>query len=56
MITNVSFSTADCLPTDYIGLSTDEKPINVANASVFYEMDTKKLFLFDEQNQVWLEQ
>lgn len=41
---------------DYIGLSTDDKPMNVANSSIFYEMDTKKLFMFDAQNKVWLEQ
>lgn len=39
------------------GLSTDSKPVDsVTNASVFYEMDTKKLFLFDAENQQWLEQ
>ena len=38
------------------GLSTDEKPLTVPNASVFYEMDTKKIFMFDEQNKKWLEQ
>lgn len=41
---------------DMYGLSTDEKPMNVCNTSTFYEMDTKKLFMFDEQNKVWLEQ
>lgn len=56
MITNCSTFTADCVPTDFIGLSTDAKPTNVNNASTFYEMDTKKLFLFDAQNQLWLEQ
>lgn len=45
------------VPMEYIGLSTDEKPVeNVTNASAFYEMDTKKLYLFDAQNQQWLEQ
>lgn len=39
------------------GLSTDEKPVeNIPNASTFYEMDTKQIFLFDEQNKRWLEQ
>lgn len=39
------------------GLSTDEKPIkNIPNGSSFYEMDTKKVFMFDEQNNRWLEQ
>lgn len=38
------------------GLSTDTKPTNVTNASTFYEMDTQKVYLFDETNKVWLEQ
>ena len=39
------------------GLSTDEKPIkDIPNGSSFYEMDTKKVFMFDEQNSKWLEQ
>lgn len=43
--------------TQYFGLSTDTKPVtNVLNAEIFYEMDTKKAFLFDESNKKWLEQ
>ena len=42
--------------SDLYGLSTDTKPLNVCNASTFYEMDTKKLYMFDEQNKRWLEQ
>ena len=38
------------------GKSTDEKPLQYANASLFYEMDTKKVFFFDEADKVWLEQ
>lgn len=41
---------------DLYGLSTDTKPTDVTNASTFYEMDTQKLFMFDEQNHKWLEQ
>lgn len=41
---------------EYYGLSTDEKPLDVPNASTFYEMDTGKLFLFDEDNMLWREQ
>ena len=41
----------------FYGLSTDEKPIEDAfNADIFYEMDTKKAFLFDAANSKWLEQ
>lgn len=39
------------------GKSTDEKPVyNIPNASVFYEMDTKKVFMFDGDTMTWLEQ
>lgn len=39
------------------GLSTDTKPTKgVDNACIFYEMDTKKVYMFDEANQKWLEQ
>lgn len=39
------------------GKSTDEKPIkNMTNGSSFYEMDTKKVFMFDEEGQKWIEQ
>lgn len=42
---------------EFYGLSTDTKPTkDVRNGSVFYEMDTVKVFMFDEQNKTWLEQ
>ena len=46
---------------DLYGLSTDEKPTKVfddkqiENASIFYEMDTGKGYLYDEENHRWLE-
>lgn len=55
MITNLSYSTANCFPCELAGLSTDQKPTNVCNASIFYEMDTKKMFVFDAENHVWHE-
>ena len=37
------------------GLSTDTKPTqNIANASVFFEMDTREVFFFDEENGHWI--
>lgn len=48
--------------SELVGLSTDTKPINefngtaICNGSYFYEMDTKKLWQFDEENKQWLEQ
>lgn len=36
---------------EYIGLSTDQKPItNVRNGSTFIEMDTSSIYLFDESS------
>jgi hypothetical protein len=45
------------------GLSTDDKPVDtimyqganykVVNSSTYYEMDTKKVSIFDEENQMW---
>jgi hypothetical protein len=46
-----------CKRAELYGKSTDTKPVNsVNNSDIFYEMDTKKVFLFDAQNKQWLEQ
>lgn len=43
------------------GLAVDEKPIKVfegiciGNASTYYEMDTKKCYIYDEENHRWLD-
>lgn len=37
------------------GLSTDTKPSNVATGSIFTEVDTGKVFFFDEDGD-WTEQ
>lgn len=42
--------------SELFGLSTDTKPTNVGNASIFYEMDTKKVFMFDAAGKTWHEQ
>ena len=36
-------------------LSTDEKPTCYVNGSRLIEMDTSKLFMFDEEHGEWLE-
>ena len=42
---------------EFYGKSSDTKPVNgVNNADLFYEMDTKKVFLFDEDGKTWIEQ
>lgn len=44
------------------GKSTDTKPtvkfqgLKIYNGSVYYEMDTKKSYLYDEENNTWLAQ
>lgn len=55
-------SQTDNRPFEIYGLSTDDKPTQtldgypISNQSTFYEMDTKKVFMFDEENARWLEQ
>ena len=41
---------------EFRGKSTDIKPDNCANGSIFYEMDTKKLFMWDAESNTWIEQ
>lgn len=40
----------------FVGLSTDEKPTeNIGNGTMFIEMDTKKIYFYDEENETWRE-
>lgn len=49
--------TVNNLIDEYDGLKDDTKPTDgVRNGSVFVEMDTGKIYLFDEQNGEWIEQ
>lgn len=46
-----------CKVATYYGKAADVKPVDgVLNADVFYEMDTKKAYLFDEDAKTWIEQ
>jgi len=44
---------------DIVGLSTDTKPIStiesltITNGSIFTEIDTANIFMFDEENYTW---
>ena len=42
---------------EFSGLSTDDKPVttNMATGSVFVEVDTGKVYLFDEVGATWNE-
>lgn len=43
-------------PKTFYGLSTDTKPTaNIVNGSVFIEMDTSKIYFFDEDSTDWRE-
>ena len=37
------------------GLSTDTKPTDCSNGSLFKEMDTQKVYSFDEEHKIWYE-
>lgn len=42
---------------DIRGKSTDVKPLyGIPNGSSFYEIDTKKVYMFDSDTGQWLEQ
>lgn len=49
-------SVSESKRVDMFGLSTDTKPTNVGNGSTFKEMDTGDIYMFDEENSLWLEQ
>lgn len=41
---------------EYRGLSTDTKPIeNVDNGTIFIEIDTGKIYMYDLENEQWKE-
>ncbi len=52
MVTKVS---AFEQPKEIYGLSTDTKPTDVPNGSVFVEMDTSTLYVFDKDATDWLQ-
>lgn len=41
---------------EYRGMSSDTKPVQgVGNGSVYFEIDTGKVFMFDYDGQTWYE-
>lgn len=51
------FLTADKRYIEATGLSTDTKPTqNIAQGSIFTEIDTGKVFFFNETGTQWVEQ
>lgn len=42
-------------PQEYRGLSTDTKPTDAPNQSVFLETDTSKIYFYDKDSTTWNE-
>lgn len=62
MITFNDIGSASNIPTVTVyGLSTDTKPdstdsgLSIPNGSKFIEIDTKKVYMYDAENNQWLE-
>ena len=62
MITIASDVKGKRMPHEFFGLSSDAKPttkmddMKVTNGSIFVEIDTGKIYMFDEENAKWHEQ
>jgi hypothetical protein len=41
--------------SSFVGLSGDVKPLDQKNGASFQEIDTGKIYRFDEENKVWYE-
>lgn len=49
-------ATYDKQEVELRGLSTDEKPTeDVSNGTIFIEMDTGKIYMYDLENEEWKE-
>ena len=42
--------------SSFAGRSVDDKPLNVENGSSFKEIDTGRVFRYDKENNLWIEQ
>lgn len=51
----ITAKTSGGMCAELYGLSTDTKPVDVPNASIFYEMDTAILWIFDAETGTWYE-
>ena len=40
---------------EFRGLSTDTKPVDTTNGSIFFEMDTCKVFMFNGASKTWVQ-
>ena len=56
VINDYDGSSVDVRRKEIMCLSDDTKPTDVANGSVCLEIDTGKLFVYDEENESWRNQ
>ena len=42
--------------SSFAGRSVDDKPLDVENGSTFKEIDTGRIFRYDKENNLWIEQ
>ena len=49
MVSYLNYGTEPC----YVGLSSDEKPLDVPNGSLFHEIDKSRDFRYDEASKTW---
>lgn len=54
MITTIETNGRDY--NEFAGLSTDTKPSNVGTGSIFVEVDTGKVFFYNQAGGTWIEQ
>ena len=56
-ITNAGMKINGKQYAEFAGLSTDTKPtVGVATGSLFHEVDTTKIYAYDEDGEEWIEQ
>lgn len=56
-ITDCTFTSDNKMIVTYFGTSGESKPTsNVAFGSLFYEVDTGKVYAFNETTSLWVEQ
>ena len=56
MFTSTKYANKDQSAREYVCISADTKPTTgIVNGSTCIEMDTKKVYIFDEANAQWRE-
>lgn len=56
MFSATKYANKDQSAKEYVCLSTDTKPTDgIVNGSICIEMNTKKVYIFDETNAQWRE-